>query len=108
MKTNTDKKDPELSRLLQSWRADEPLPPRFQERVWKRIEAVEARPATSGWADWFTALLARPAFATVCATVMLMAGLSAGLWRANHDTARWDNELAQRYVAAVDPYLGQH
>ena len=108
MKTNMNiETDGRLREVLREWKADAALPPRFQERVWKRIEAAEATPATAGWADWLAIIFARPAFATVCATLMLIVGLSAGFWRANRDTTRWENELAQRYVAAVDPYLGQ-
>ena len=99
-----------LDRLLRGWAVNEPLPPRFQDRVWQRIEASEARAATGGrsfWPDWLTVLFARPALTMVCAGVLLVVGVSAGVWRAERDSARWDNQLAQRYVASVDPYLNQ-
>lgn len=108
MKERTDNYDPRLSEVLRAWQVCGPLPPRFQERVWKRIEAAEARPLTTGWSDRFAVAFARPAFAMVCAALMLLAGLSAGLWRANRATEHWDSELAQRYVSAVNPDLGRH
>jgi hypothetical protein len=103
---NLKKDDPQLSRLLQNWRVDEPLPPRFQERVWKRIEAAEPLTAKPG-VNWLTIWFARPAFATVCATLLLLTGLTTGFLRAGHDAKRMDTELAQRYVASVDPYAQQ-
>lgn len=107
---NPKNEDPQLSRLLKSWRADGPLPPRFQERVWKRIEAAEsarAKSAEPGVLDWLAILFARPAFATACAALLLVAGLTTGFVRANHDAERMNTELAQRYVALVDPYANQ-
>lgn len=108
MKANPDHPEHEDSRLkttLSVWQVNESLPPRFQERVWQRIEAAEA--STDSTTNWFAALFLRPAFATVIACLFLMAGLTIGLLRANHDSARWDRELGHRYVASVDPYLGQ-
>ena len=101
-----ERKDPQLSRILASWQVSETLPPRFQERVWKRIEAAES-PATEG-KSWFAALFLKPAFATVVATLMLLGGLTAGYLRAGHDTARWDAQLSQRYVVVMNPYAVGH
>jgi hypothetical protein len=39
--------------------------------------------------------------------LLLVAGLTAGFVRANHDAERMNSELAHRYVAAVDPYANQ-
>lgn len=99
------KEDPQLSRLLQDWQVNEPLPPRFQERVWQRLAAAEA-PAGEP-TSWFAALFLRPAFATAAATLLLLAGSSAGYLRANHDAARWDAQLAHRYAAALNPYAAE-
>ena len=106
MKEPNETSDPQLKVVLRTWQMNEPLPPRFQECVWKRIEATETpqRETTS----WFAALFLRPAFATVTATFLLLAGLSAGYLRANHDAAHWNQELSQRYVAALNPYAGGH
>jgi hypothetical protein len=100
--------DEKLGRLLREWRTDAPLPPRFQESVWRRIESAEKAPATRGWLpDWLVGLFARPAYVTVCATVLIIVGVSAGLWRGGHDAARMDQQLSQRYVASVNPYEDQ-
>jgi hypothetical protein len=53
-------------------------------------------------------LFLRPAFATVAATLLLLAGLTAGYLRANHDSARWDEQLAHRYVVSMNPYAAEH
>jgi hypothetical protein len=105
---NLKDNDPQLSRLLQTWRVDEPLPPRFQEHVWKRIEAAESKTIGPGISNWLALLFARPAFAKVCAALLLVAGLTTGFLRANHDAAQMNTELAQRYVASVDPYAHQN
>lgn len=100
------KEDPQLKRLLDNWQVNEPLPPRFQERVWKRIEVAEAPVRETK--SWFAALFLRPAFATAMATLLLLVGLSAGYLRANHDTVRWDAQLAHRYIATMNPYAAEH
>ena len=106
MKEPNKTNDPQLRAVLRNWQVNEPLPPRFQERVWKRIEAAEmAQPKTP---SWFAALFLRPAFATAAAMLLLLAGLSAGYLRANHDAAHWNQELSQRYVVALNPYAGGH
>lgn len=106
MKEPNENTDPQLREVLRIWQVNEPLPPRFQERVWKRIEAAEAPKHET--TSWVAALFLRPAFATATVTLLLLAGLSAGYLRANHDAAHWDRELSQRYVAALNPYAGGH
>jgi len=96
------KEDEKLQHLLQEWKVNETVPPRFQERVWQRVEDAETPTRTS--MSWFTALFMRPAFATVTATVLLLGGLAIGYVRANHDSAQWNEQLAHRYVALVNPY----
>ena len=109
MKTSlTNDSDARLRTLLQEWKADAALPPRFQERVWKRIETTEPRSAKVDGGGWLAALFARPAFATVCATVLLLAGLATGFLRAEHDATRMNTELAQRYIATINPYAQPH
>jgi hypothetical protein len=93
-----------LKQLLHDWKINEPLPPRFQEKVWRRIEKGEAVARERTWLDWLRIAIARPAYATVCAALLLVAGSAAGFWQASQDSARIEKELAQRYVAAVDPY----
>ena len=105
---NLGNDDARLSRVFREWPVGGPLPPRFQERVWQRIEAAESRRAATGFLpDWLVVLFARPAYATIVAALLLVVGVSAGLWKADRVTTRWDNQLAQRYVASVDPYVNQ-
>jgi hypothetical protein len=101
---NPGKSPDPLGKLLQNWRINNTLPPRFQERVWKRIESADSRPVRSGAFEWIRGLFARPAFAAVCGALLLFGGLVMGLIRGDKDVARMDRELAQRYVASVNPY----
>jgi hypothetical protein len=101
-----------VRRALQEWAVTAPLPPRFAEEVWRRIEQAEpAAPAAllpSVWdvaKAWLVRTLPRPAFAVSYISVLLIAGLVAGYWHARVDTASWDQLLASRYVQAVDPFV---
>ena len=112
MKPERPNKDPEaVSRVLREWKVTSPLPPRFAENVWRRIEQAEpaAWPASipTLWAAvrvWLAAMLPRPAFAISYVSVLLIAGLFAGYWHARMETTSWDKALASRYVEAVDPF----
>ena len=96
----------ELQRALQEWRVTTPLPPRFQEQVWKRIERAEAPGVSLAEAlgTWLAAWFAQPAFAVAYVTVILAAGLALGFKQAQDKTAKWDRQLEVRYVQSVDPY----
>lgn len=110
MNTNhTNENDPALSAVLREWELADPLPPHFQEQVWKRIERAEAPPVTAGspWSllmDWINAVLPRPAFALACAVVLLLAGGAAGWAQARHEAGHVGDELEARYLRVVDPY----
>jgi len=96
----------QLERTLQEWRVTTPMPPRFQEQVWKRIERAEV-PGTTLWdamRPWFSAAFARPAFAIAYVCVLLVAGLTLGFLQGSHKAASWDRQLEARYVQSVDPY----
>lgn len=108
MKPNRQPENEEnLDRALRQWTVDAPLPPRFQERVWQRIERPDARPKTALWpvllglADL---LLPRPRLAFAYAAVLLAAGVGAGSWAAQVQSSRLDAALGLRYVQSVDPY----
>ena len=101
--------DARLNWVLHEWTVNGPLPPRFQERVWERIGTVKET-QRGFWPvlpDWLIVLFAKPAYAAVCATLLLALGVSAGLWGANRATAHWDNQLARQYMASVNPYFNQ-
>ena len=110
MNTNSPHEhDPAFRAMLREWSVTEPLPPRFQAQVWKRIESAEALPVTRGspWRllmDWVNALLPRPAFALACATVLLLVGGAAGWAQARYEAAQVGGVLEARYLRVVDPY----
>lgn len=96
-----------LHETLASWRIYAALPPRFQERVWQRIERRETLSATSAWMLWFNhiaAALARPRLAVSYVTALLSVGLLAGFWQAQLAKARATENLSARYVQMLDPY----
>lgn len=100
-----------LRNWVREWSVTEPLPPRFQEGVWRRIQKAELRErsATTApmWA-WFRSLLTfvlpRPSWAVAYLSVVLAAGIVAGYWQARQTTTLLENALGTRYVQSVDPY----
>jgi len=109
MKHDDSTKDPDepLDAVLRGWRVDSPLPPRFQEQVWRRIGRAEANGEGAVWSGLLHSLeraLARPALAGAYVAVLLAAGLSAGHWQVQREAAQLDRMLGLRYVQAVDPY----
>ena len=110
MKNESEKPEP-LHRVLSEWRVTEPLPPRFQEGVWRKIQQAEAsgKPVATvtAWMmfkAWFAAALPRPAVAVAYLSVLLVAGMAAGYRQARQATAHLDNELGLRYVQSIDTY----
>lgn len=113
MKNTDPGNDGKLSNVLREWKADAPLPPRFQEGVWRRIESAAAphlkRPSMRDiFAHWLGVLLPRPAVATVYVAVLLTIGVTAGWAQAQQTNARVNGELGNRYVSVLDPYQAQH
>jgi hypothetical protein len=103
--TNRDKA---LRKLLKEWRTDASLPPRFQETVWQRIELAQTPVSPSVWsaiAHWIGTSLPRPALAVSYVTLLLAVGMTVGWTQAREKTTRVRDELGQRYVRALDPYL---
>jgi hypothetical protein len=112
MKPNQDpESDKALRNLLHSWVVDTPLPPRFQEQVWRRIERAELRPQSPFWAAVFHLVevaLPRPKVAFVYVSLLLALGVGAGTWAAQVKTNRTEAELGYRYVQSIDPYQATH
>jgi hypothetical protein len=108
MKPNSGPENDEaLREVLRQWSVDTPLPPRFQQQVWKRIEQAEAQPTLSMLLR--SALLTlltthRPKFAFAYLTALLVLGLAAGGVAAQARNSRLDSELSQRYVQSIDPF----
>lgn len=102
--------DEGLRNLLKEWRMDAPLPSRFQEGVWRRIERAEqvSAPAQhSTWSSithWISTILPRPALAASYVALLLTIGATAGWARAQQVTARVNSELGERYVRVLDPF----
>jgi hypothetical protein len=101
--------DKSLRDLLGQWKIAEPLPPRFKERVWRRIEQTAG--TTTGtttvwelWQQWLESVFARKAVALTYVTILLLAGLTAGYVNGHAHQQRWKAQLAVRYVRALDPY----
>lgn len=104
----TKTSDLSLRKVLREWETNDPLPPRFEERVWQRIAREEAEAPARLWKRWLNRLgrtFSRPGFAVGYVTALLLAGLAAGYWQAHVDRARTVEELGARYVQMVDPYL---
>ena len=105
--TNPSEKDRQLSGVMREWKSELPLPPRFQEGVWRRIEGAQAPTKLSVLATashWLGTLLARPAMATAYVAVLLAVGATAGWTQAHQTNTRVKGELGQRYVQVLDPY----
>jgi hypothetical protein len=108
MKPNQEPEDARsLNKVLGQWVVDAPLPPRFQDRVWQRIERAETRPATpfrTSLARFVEAILPRPRFAYSCAAILLVLGTVAGAWAAQAQNTRTQASLGSRYLQSIDPY----
>jgi len=101
-----DNEEP-LRDVLRQWVVDTPLPPRFQEQVWRRITLAEASPAPSLWTRLLNlaeVTLPIPRFAYSYVAILLLLGVGAGSWAAQRHTARLDASLGSRYIQSVDPY----
>jgi len=106
---NPNGEDTPLDALLQEWKPKPSLPPRFQERVWRRIERAETAPAPAVsraqlFAAWLSTKLPRPALATAYVALLLVLGATVGWSQARQENARVTTELGARYAQAVDPY----
>ena len=105
--------DSALRALLREWKTDPTLPPRFNDRVWRRIDLAEAAPAPDTsiaalLSHWIATLLPRRVPATAYLAFLLVVGASAGWSQARHETARVNSNLSTRYVHLVDPFQTPH
>src|SRR5690242_15712381 len=98
--------DASLHRTLQEWRISDCLPPRFQERVWQRIQREERSQPTNVrvFLQRVFEDLRRPALASSYIAFLLLLGIGAGYWHARMDNERAAHELGARYVRMMDPY----
>ena len=107
MKDETNLNPDPLGKALKSWEVKSPLPPRFQETVWRRISDETATPNTTLWAQfqgWFQVAFSRPAVAVAYAVVLLAIGSGTGWFEARQKSAQLDSALGTRYIQSLDPY----
>jgi hypothetical protein len=94
--------------MLQEWKVSEPLPPRFAERVWHRIERdTQGKAARRSPADvlaWLRLAIVRPTLAAGYLSILLLAGAGAGFWQAHLANERTVQTLEVRYLQLMDPY----
>ncbi|MCI0747677.1 MAG: hypothetical protein L0Y58_19910 [Verrucomicrobia subdivision 3 bacterium] len=105
--SQSEQKPDAFERALARWRVNNPLPPRFQEQVWRKIEGAQARRRIGLGQllrDWLKTIMPRPAVAGSYFAVVLVAGLLVGTWQAQEHNARAEQTLARKYVQSVDPY----
>ena len=99
-------RDRALSALLRESCPSPPLPPGFQQAVWRRTE--RAKTARAAWPWDFLARLAesfvRPRLALASLSAMLVLGIFAGAWQ-GQDHA--NTAARERYLASVAPWQGQ-
>lgn len=105
----SDPRDDQLRSMLHEWVVDRPLPPRFQEEVWRRIARTEA--LAPGWSarlwHWLEAALPRPKIALSYMAALLLLGIAAGSVTAQLKSTHLNAALGQRYVHSIDPYLAE-
>ena len=106
---DSDPNDERLRRALHEWKVKPVLPPRFQDAVWRRIEARETRvPAWMELIGRLVTAVARPSVATSYLAVLVLAGVLAGYWQARSTNEHAEEMLSVRYVQLMDPYQNAH
>ena len=97
---NMHYEDHNLSALLRASRPAPALPPRFQQNVWRRVEAATTPAEAGSWLDALAALILKPRLAFASLSVLILAGGLLGL-HAGSQTIQQTAEA--RYIAAVAP-----
>ena len=96
--------DERLRNLLREERPAPPLPPRFQESVWRRIESAETpaipSPSPFPWLEQWVERLLLPRFALASLTALLVAG---GLTGALTSAGAAKQQAQERYLSSVAP-----
>lgn len=107
MNAELNQNDEPLHHLLQSWRIDESLPPRFREGVWTRISMQETIGPASRMLDSIWRCLAslnRPALATAYFAVLVAAGAGFGYWKSERYVQQTEVSWQAAYLRSVNPY----
>ena len=108
-----DQSEPDrlLDSALREWELKDPLPPRFREQVWRRIERAEAQAPAGLWPQFvnrITQALAQPSVALSYVTLLVLAGLLAGFLQGRVEKTHTLEQLSARYVQVLDPYQTHH
>src|ERR1700720_3482630 len=107
MNTEPEKNQDALGKCLRGWRVDAPLPARFQEQVWRRIEHEEPARQASAWLIFqqlIESMFVHRRLALSYLTVALVVGSAAGYWHGKEEAAGQESSLGQQYIQSVDPY----
>ena len=107
MKMNQPNEDATLRATLRQWKETSPLPPRFEEQVWQRIQKAETRTEISlvGLvSQWLEKVFARPVFAGAYIAVLLFAGTAVGYFQAQRAQVQLNEQLSNQYFQSIDPY----
>jgi len=93
-----------LRTLLRESHPPPPLPPRFQESVWRRIANAETpanrTPSPFAWLERWIERLLRPRFALASLALMLVAG---GLLGVITSAGAAKQQAQERYLSIVAP-----
>lgn len=104
-----DNRGDALSKTLKEWRVETALPTGFQQAVWRKIDQQAKIPAHTSPMDllrsWMNGAVTRPRRAMSYFAALVFIGVSVGWTQGHRESARVQNELAQRYVRSLDPYL---
>ena len=106
----TDQSEPSdklLRALLRAARPAPPLPPRFQEAVWRRLESAQAPRRAASVAEWLdraAAWLLRPGLALAGVAAMLLVGTAIGVVQG---TSLADELAKQQYLSVVSPFTSR-
>jgi hypothetical protein len=93
-----------LRKMLGEWKIDKPLPPRFQQEVWRRLEQRAQTPTVwETWQTWLENIFAKKSVTLSYVTVLLLAGLTVGYLHGKAHEQSWRAQLAQQYVQSIDP-----
>lgn len=109
MKQGPQREDADgLGVVLQRWRLEGTLPPRFEEGVWRRIAAAQNQPGTTlrvwqALLQRWEALIRKPVGVAACLTLFTALGVGFGYWHAQVYTAQAANAWQQAYMSSVNP-----
>lgn len=97
--------DDELRKKLASWKVQPEIPPDFQQGVWTRIAAREARSSKRYFLPaWATSLFGTPRLAACAVALSALIGTGLGLLESTKANTRNWKTLEAKYVQSIDPY----